>query len=63
MSTSDMLSLGLAVKDFDPNKQLTYNQILGVGKTMYDGILKANNSQIVIDPQQIKNAISIQIIL
>jgi polyisoprenyl-teichoic acid--peptidoglycan teichoic acid transferase len=58
MSTSDMLSLGLAVKDFDPNKQLTYHQIHGVGKTMYDDILKANNSQIVLDPQQIKDIVS-----
>lgn len=58
MSTSDMLSLGLAVKDFDPNKQLTYHQIHGVGKTIYDDILKANNSQIVLDPQQIKDIVS-----
>ncbi|WP_141770540.1 LCP family protein, partial [Bacillus sp. MUM 116] len=58
MSTSDMLSLGLAVKEFDPNKQLSYHQLHGVGKSMYDDILKANNSQIVLDQQQIKEIMS-----
>jgi anionic cell wall polymer biosynthesis LytR-Cps2A-Psr (LCP) family protein len=58
MSNTDMLSLGVAVKGFDPNKQLTYHQIHGVGKTMYDDILKANNSQIVIDQQQINDIFS-----
>jgi LCP family protein required for cell wall assembly len=58
MSTSDMLSLGLAVKDIDPNKQLHYQQIDGMERTMYDDILKANNSEIVIDPQQMKTIIA-----
>lgn len=57
MSTSDMVSLGLAVKDIDPNKQLQYEQLKGTGKTMYDDILQANNSQIVIDPEQLKATI------
>jgi LCP family protein required for cell wall assembly len=55
MSTSDMVSMGLALKNIDPNKQITYHQLNGVGKSMYDDILKANNDQIVIDPQQIKD--------
>ncbi|OIK08406.1 transcriptional regulator [Bacillus sp. MUM 116] len=58
MSTSDMLSLGLAVKDFDPNKQLSYHQLHGEGKSMYDDILKANNSQIVLVEQQLKEIMS-----
>ncbi len=58
MSTSDMVSLGLAAKDIDPNKQLQYEQLTGVGKTMYDDILQANNSQIVIDPEQLKTTIN-----
>ena len=58
MSTSDMLSLGLAMKNFDPNKQLNYKQLPGVGKNMYDDILKANNAEIVIDPQQMKTIIA-----
>ncbi|MED3560989.1 LCP family protein [Bacillus xiapuensis] len=58
MSTSDMVSLGLAMKDFDPNKQLKYKQVYGVGQTMYDDVLKANNSQIVIDQQKMKSLIA-----
>ncbi|MEH7306887.1 LCP family protein [Neobacillus drentensis] len=58
MSTSDMLSLGLAAKDFDPNTQLEYHQIPGVGKRMYDDILKANNYQLVIDQDKINDLIS-----
>jgi LCP family protein required for cell wall assembly len=58
MSTSDMVSLGLAVKDIDPNKQLHYQQLQGVGKSLYDDILKANNDEIVIDQQQMKNIIA-----
>ncbi|WP_251028888.1 LCP family protein [Bacillus sp. ISL-18] len=55
MSTSDMLSLGLSAKDFDPDKQLVYRQIRGEGKKLYDDILKANNYQIVISQQQVKD--------
>ncbi|GAA3319163.1 hypothetical protein GCM10020331_024920 [Ectobacillus funiculus] len=40
MTTADMLSLGLAVKDSDPATQLQYHQLSGEGKTMYDDILK-----------------------
>jgi polyisoprenyl-teichoic acid--peptidoglycan teichoic acid transferase len=58
MSTSDMLSLGLAVKDFDPSKQLVYHQLHGTGQKLYDDILKAKNDQIVIDPQQIKDTLT-----
>jgi len=58
MSTSDMLSLGLAAKDFDPNTQLEYHQIPGIGKRMYDDVLKANNYQLIIDQDKIKDLIS-----
>ena len=54
MSTEDMLSLGMAVKDFDPTKQLTYHQLRGSGQKLYDDILKANNDQIVLDPKEVK---------
>lgn len=54
MSTEDMLSLGLAIKNFDPNKQLTYHQLHGSGQKLYDDILKAKNDQIVLDPTEIK---------
>jgi LCP family protein required for cell wall assembly len=58
MSTSDMVSLGLAVKDIDPSKQIQYQQLQGVGQSLYDDILKAKNDQIVIDEQHMKNVIS-----
>ncbi|MBM7652504.1 LCP family protein [Neobacillus cucumis] len=54
MTTSDMLSLGLSAKDFDPQTQLTYQQIRGESKTLYDDILKAKNYQIVINQDQVK---------
>lgn len=57
MSKTDMVSMGLALKNVDPNKQITYDQLTGVGKSMYDDILKANNDQIVINPQQIKEIV------
>jgi polyisoprenyl-teichoic acid--peptidoglycan teichoic acid transferase len=58
MSTQDMLSLGLAAKDFDPNTQLEYHQIPGEGKKMYDDILKANNYQLVINQDKIKDLVA-----
>lgn len=57
MSTSDMVSLGLTVKNIDPNRQLHYEQLQGTDKSMYDDILRANNDEIVIDPDQIKSMI------
>lgn len=58
MTTSDMLSLGLAGKNFDPDTQLTYHQLVGSGQTLYDDILKAKNSQIVLNQQQIQELIN-----
>lgn len=57
MSTTDMISLGLAVKGIDPNKQVTYQQLKGVGKSMYDDILKAKNDEIIIDQEEMKQII------
>jgi anionic cell wall polymer biosynthesis LytR-Cps2A-Psr (LCP) family protein len=57
MSNTDMVSLGLAVKDIDPNKQLQYQQLKGTGKRMYDDVLRASNSQIVITPVEIETTI------
>ncbi|WEG13409.1 LCP family protein [Pullulanibacillus sp. KACC 23026] len=58
MSTSDMVSLGLAVKTINPSKQVHYQQIPGTGKVMYDDILKANNDEIVINQQKMKSIIA-----
>lgn len=54
MSTSDMLSLGMTVKGFNPSKDLTYYQLKGQSKSMYDDILKANNDEIILDPTSVK---------
>lgn len=58
MTTSDMVSLGLAMKNLDPNNQISYQQIHGVGQTLYDDVLKANNSEIVVDTQQMKDILA-----
>lgn len=58
ISTSDMVSLGLAAKNFDFSKQVNYQQLTGVGQSLYDDILKAKNDEIVIDPQQIKDIVT-----
>ncbi|MEK5389682.1 LCP family protein [Margalitia sp. FSL K6-0131] len=54
MTKSDMASLGLAVKDIDLNS-IQYHQLHGEGKTMYNDVLKANDSEIVLDPQEVKD--------
>lgn len=58
MSTSDMVSLGLAEKNFNPNKQLHYQQIPGTAENLYDDILKAKNDEIVINQQEMKSVIA-----
>ncbi|WP_347564296.1 LCP family protein [Bacillus sp. MM2020_4] len=58
MSTSDMLSLGLTAKNFNPDKQFTYQQLPGTGQKLYDDILKAKNSQLVLDQQRMSEIIS-----
>ncbi|MGE6257074.1 LCP family protein [Heyndrickxia sporothermodurans] len=57
MSNTDIISLGLAVKDFDPATQVHYHQLKGEGKTMYDDVLKSNNSQIIIDENNMKEIV------
>lgn len=58
MSTSDMVSLGLAEKNFNPSTQLHYQQLPGTGEVLYDDILKAKNDEIVINQQQMKAIIA-----
>ncbi|MCP8967848.1 LCP family glycopolymer transferase [Ectobacillus ponti] len=57
LSTADMLSVGLAVKNFDPGTQLQYHQVSGEFKTMYDDILKNNNSQLVLNKEELKKLV------
>lgn len=57
MSKSDIISFAYAAKDFNPNKQIHYHQLKGEGKSLYDDILKANNSQIVINEEEMKKIV------
>lgn len=58
MSTDDMVSIGLGLKgNFHPEQQIKYRQVKGTGATMYDDVLKANNSQIILNPTQLRNTI------
>ncbi|MCL1631569.1 LCP family protein [Sporolactobacillus sp. CPB3-1] len=58
MSTEDMVSVGLGVKgNFHPEKQIKYRQVKGHSATMYDDLLKANNSQIILDSDELKTTI------
>lgn len=58
MSNTDMASLGMALKNIDPNKQVQYKQLQGTQESMFDDVLKAYNDQIVIDQQQMKKIIT-----
>ncbi|SFG55863.1 LCP family protein [Sporolactobacillus nakayamae] len=58
MSTEDMVSVGLGVKgDFHPEEQIKYRQVKGRGVKMYDDLLKANNSQIILDQTELQATI------
>lgn len=62
MSNTDIISFAYAVKNFDPDKQIQYHQLTGEGKTLYDDILKANNSQIVINEEEMKKIVEMYFI-
>lgn len=57
MSTEDMLSLALAAKGFQ-KEQAQYFQIPCTGKTMFDDVLGANNSQLIINQEALQKIIS-----
>lgn len=58
MNTDDMVSMALGVKsDFQPSSQIHYRQVQGKSEVMYDDVLQANNDEIVLDPDQLKNVI------
>ncbi|WAA09720.1 LCP family protein [Fervidibacillus albus] len=57
MGQTDIISMAFAVKDFDPDTQVHYHQLSGVGQTLYDDILQANNSQIVLDEEAMKEIV------
>jgi polyisoprenyl-teichoic acid--peptidoglycan teichoic acid transferase len=57
MSTSDMPSLGLAVNNLDA-KDIQYHQLNGESKTMNNDVLKANDLEIVLDQDNMKEIAS-----
>ncbi|MCO7124324.1 LCP family protein [Sporolactobacillus shoreicorticis] len=58
MSTEDMVSVGLGVKgNFHPEKQIKYRQVKGQSAKMYDDLLKANNSQIILNKNELQTTI------
>lgn len=58
MSTSDMASLGLALKNIDPNTDVKYKQLQGTQESLYDDVLQAYNDQIVLNQQKVKKTIT-----
>jgi cell envelope-related function transcriptional attenuator common domain len=58
MSTEDMISAGLSAKgNFNPSKQIHYRQVKGTSVTMHDDVLNADNSQIILDKNQLQTII------
>ncbi|MED1201778.1 LCP family protein [Heyndrickxia acidicola] len=57
MTKEDMISMGLAVKNFN-HSQLHYHQLPGASKVMYDDVLKNNNDEVVLDPQEINSVMT-----
>lgn len=45
------------MKDFDPS-QVQSHQLFGQGQSMYDDVLKANNSEIVIDENKMSEIVN-----
>ncbi|TGA98482.1 LytR family transcriptional regulator [Sporolactobacillus shoreae] len=58
MSSEDMVSIGLSARgNFHPEQQIKYRQVKGRGAVMYDDVLKANNDQVILAPDQLKTVI------
>ncbi|WP_235806393.1 LCP family protein [Liquorilactobacillus vini] len=59
LKTTDMISIGLAVKgNFDAQKQVHYLQLNGKNEVLYDDILENYNEEIVLNRKRLKKIIS-----
>lgn len=59
LTTSDMISIGLAVKgNFDAAKQVKYLQLSGKNKVIYDDILQNYNDELILNHQQLNKIIA-----
>ncbi|GGH80009.1 LCP family protein [Pullulanibacillus pueri] len=54
MSKTDIVSLGLALKDVNPDQDVKYYQLEGQSESLYDDILQNNNSQIVLNEEELQ---------
>lgn len=58
IKNEDMVSIGLSVKgNFYPKSQIKYRQVQGQNVTMYDDLLKANNSEVILNTEQLRKVI------
>jgi len=58
MTTTDMISMALALKEnFNPSQQIHYRQIQGTPETLEDDLLGAKDDQIVINPDELKTIV------
>jgi len=57
LSHTDILSMAYAVQNFKPNEQIKYHQLTGKSQSLYDDILQANNSQFVVDEEEMKKIV------
>lgn len=58
LSSEDLISAGLSAKgNFNPSKQIRYRQVKGTSVTMHDDVLNADNSQIILDKNQLQSII------
>lgn len=57
MTHSDMVSFGLAFKKLDVS-HIKYYQLKSTSQSMYDDVLKNNNSEVVLDPTDLKTVMA-----
>jgi LCP family protein required for cell wall assembly len=55
LTRADMMSMMLGIKgNFHPSTQLHYHQVHGTPETVYNGVLQANDNEIILQPGQLK---------
>ncbi|MBX6353998.1 MAG: LytR family transcriptional regulator, partial [Thermoflavifilum sp.] len=55
--TSDLISLGMAVKDFQPDSQVHYYQVKGQDVQVYNDALGAKDDEVILDTTQLKEIV------
>jgi LCP family protein required for cell wall assembly len=57
MTTADLVSLGLAVKDFQPDAQVHYYQVTGKDVLIYNDALGAKDDEVLLDTNQLQQIV------